>query len=64
MLWLRVPEKVYFKKGCMPVALQELRDVRHAKKVFIVTDNFLYEHGVVTLFQKTLVLSICLTLKQ
>ena len=55
MLWLRVPEKVYFKKGCLPVALQELRDVRHAKKVFIVTDNFLYEHGVVAPIEKQLV---------
>ena len=45
MLWLRIPEKVYFKKGCMPVALSELKDVLHKKKAFIVTDNFLYSNG-------------------
>ena len=45
MLWFRAPEKVYIKKGCLPVALDELRSVRDAKKAFIVTDNFLYENG-------------------
>lgn len=45
MLWLRTPEKVYFKKGCMPVALQELKDVYNRKKAFIVTDTFLYKNG-------------------
>ena len=45
MLWFRAPEKVYIKKGCLPVALDELRTVRHAKKAFIVTDTFLYENG-------------------
>jgi len=45
MLWFRAPEKVYIKKGCLPVALDELRTVRNAKKVFIVTDNFLYKNG-------------------
>ena len=45
MLWWRVPEKVYFKKGCMPVALQELRDVLHKKRCFIITDQFLYMNG-------------------
>ena len=45
MLWFRVPEKVYFKKGCMPVALSELKDILNKKKAFIVTDNFLYSHG-------------------
>ena len=45
MLWFRVPEKVYIKKGCLPVALDELRTVRGAKKAFIVTDTFLYENG-------------------
>ncbi|MBP3381835.1 MAG: aldehyde dehydrogenase family protein, partial [Clostridia bacterium] len=38
MLWFRAPEKVYIKKGCLPVALDELRTVRGAKKAFIVTD--------------------------
>ena len=47
MLWLRVPEKVYFKKGCLPVALQELKDVMNKKKVFVVTDNFLFNNGYV-----------------
>ena len=42
MLWFRAPEKVYIKKGCLPVALEELKD---KKKVFIVTDTFLFENG-------------------
>lgn len=45
MLWFRAPEKVYFKKGCLPVALNELKDVMGKKKVFIVTDRFLYKNG-------------------
>lgn len=45
MLWLRTPQKVYFKKGCMPVALNELRDVLGKKKAFLVTDSFLYQNG-------------------
>ncbi len=45
MLWFRVPEKVYIKKGCLPVALDELRTVRGAKRAFIVTDTFLYQNG-------------------
>ena len=45
MLWFRAPQKVYIKKGCLPVALDELRTVRGAKKAFIVTDTFLYENG-------------------
>ncbi len=44
MLWFRAPEKVYFKKGCMPVALQELKDMGK-KRVFIVTDEFLFKSG-------------------
>lgn len=47
MLWFRTPEKVYFKKGCMPVALDELGTVMHKKKAFIVTDTFLYKNGYV-----------------
>lgn len=47
MLWFRAPEKVYFKKGCMPVALDELGTVMHKKKAFIVTDSFLYKNGYV-----------------
>ena len=45
MLWFRTPDKVYFKKGCMPVALDELGKVMHKKKAFIVTDSFLYKNG-------------------
>lgn len=46
MLWFRVPEKVYFKFGCMPVALQELKDMKK-KKAFIVTDKVLYSLGYI-----------------
>ena len=45
MLWMRVPEKVYFKKGCTPVALDELGTVMGKKRCFIVTDSFLYKNG-------------------
>ncbi|MDE6189222.1 MAG: bifunctional acetaldehyde-CoA/alcohol dehydrogenase, partial [Clostridia bacterium] len=50
MLWFRAPEKVYFKKGCLGVALRELKDVMDKKKAFIVTDSFLYQSG----FTKTI----------
>ncbi len=45
MLWFRAPEKVYIKRGCLPVALEELKQVMDKKKVFIVTDTFLFENG-------------------
>ena len=45
MLWFRAPEKIYIKKGCLPVALDELKSVMGKKKAFIVTDNFLYKNG-------------------
>ena len=45
MLWFRAPEKVYIKKGCLPVALDELKNVMHKKRCFIVTDSFLYHNG-------------------
>ena len=45
MLWFRVPQKVYMKKGCLPVALDELKHVMGKKKAFIVTDSFLYNNG-------------------
>ena len=45
MLWFRAPEKVYIKKGCLPVALDELKFVMGKKKAFIVTDTFLYKNG-------------------
>ena len=45
MLWFRAPEKVYIKRGCLPVALEELKNVMNKKKVFIVTDTFLFQNG-------------------
>lgn len=54
MLWLRVPEKVYFKRGCMPVALRELKEVYNKKRVFIVTDQFLYKSGFTKTIEETL----------
>ena len=45
MLWFRAPEKVYIKKGCLSVALDELKNVMGKKRAFIVTDTFLYENG-------------------
>ncbi|MEG0912114.1 MAG: bifunctional acetaldehyde-CoA/alcohol dehydrogenase [Oscillospiraceae bacterium] len=45
MLWFRTPQKIYMKKGCLPVALDELKNVIGKKKVFIVTDSFLYNNG-------------------
>ena len=45
MLWFRAPEKVYIKKGCLPVALDELKNVMGKRKAFIVTDSFLYHNG-------------------
>lgn len=45
MLWFRTPEKVYIKRGCLPVALEELNNVMNKKRVFIVTDSFLYKNG-------------------
>ena len=45
MLWFRAPQKIYIKKGCLPVALEELDAVMHKQKAFIVTDSFLYQNG-------------------
>ena len=45
MLWFRAPEKVYIKKGCLPVDLDELKTVMGKKKAFVVTDSFLYHNG-------------------
>ncbi len=45
MLWFRAPEKIYEKRGCLPVALQELKSVMGKKRAFIVTDSFLYKNG-------------------
>lgn len=54
MLWLRTPEKVYFKRGCLPVALDELGNVMHKKRAFIVTDTFLYKNGYTEVITKKL----------
>ncbi len=51
MLWFRAPQKVYFKKGCLPVALAELKD---KKRAFIVTDSFLYQNGYTKPVEKKL----------
>lgn len=45
MLWFRVPEKLFFKRGCLRTALTELKDEYNKKRAFIVTDKFLYESG-------------------
>ncbi len=45
MLWFRAPEKVYLKRGCLPVALDELKNVMNKRRAFIVTDSFLYKNG-------------------
>lgn len=45
MLWFRAPEKVYIKKECLPVALEDLKNTLNKHRAFIVTDTFLYEHG-------------------
>ncbi len=45
MLWFRAPEKIYMKRGCLPVALDELKSVMGKRKAFIVTDSFLYNNG-------------------
>ncbi len=45
MLWFRAPEKIYFKRGSLPIALDELKNVMGKKKAFIVTDSFLFHNG-------------------
>ena len=45
MLWFKTPDKVYIKKGCLPVALEELKTEMNKKKAFIVTDSFLFKNG-------------------
>ena len=54
MLWFRAPEKVYFKKGCLPIALDELKTVLGKKRAFIVTDEFLYKNGYTKNIEKKL----------
>ena len=45
MLWFRAPQKVYTKRGCLPVALAELKNIMGKKRAFVVTDSFLYQNG-------------------
>ena len=47
MLWFRTPQKVYFKKGCLPVAMRELKQVLGKQKAFVVTDRFLFQRGTI-----------------
>lgn len=54
MLWFRAPQKVYLKKGCLPVAIQELKSEYGKKRAFIVTDSFLYHHGYTSNLEKYL----------
>lgn len=54
MLWFRTPQKVYFKKGCLPVALRELSEVLHRKRAFLVTDRFLFQSGMTACITKHL----------
>ncbi len=62
MLWFRTPPKIYMKKGCLPVALDELRTVLDKKRVFIVTDNFLFKNGYLdTVIRKLSELDIAYT---
>ncbi|AGM25246.1 bifunctional acetaldehyde-CoA/alcohol dehydrogenase [Spiroplasma chrysopicola] len=53
MEWIRLPEKIYHKFGCLPFALEDLKNWQ-AKKVFIVTDpviNKLYSHKITTVLE-------------
>ncbi len=54
MLWFRAPEKIYMKKGCLPVALSELKTVLGKKKAFLVTDSFLFHNGYTKAVEKKL----------
>ena len=54
MLWFRAPQKVYFKKGCLGVAIRELGEVLGKKRAFIVTDSFLYKNGYTNFLTKYL----------
>jgi len=51
MLWFKVPPKVYFKRGCLDLALKELKG---KKRAFIVTDRFLFNSGAVDNITKVL----------
>ncbi|MGN0014304.1 MAG: iron-containing alcohol dehydrogenase, partial [Candidatus Gastranaerophilaceae bacterium] len=51
MLWFKVPQKVYFKRGATDLALRELAG---RKKAFIVTDRFLFSSGAADQITKVL----------
>ena len=58
MLWFRAPEKIYIKKGCLPVALNELGEMGK-KRAFIVTGPHLYKTGAAEpIFEKLTQLGI------
>ncbi|OWY37812.1 bifunctional acetaldehyde-CoA/alcohol dehydrogenase [Xenophilus sp. AP218F] len=44
MLWHKLPKSIYFRRGCLPVALEDLSD---KKRCLIVTGQYLFEHGFV-----------------
>lgn len=54
MLWFRTPQKVYFKKGCLPIALRELGEVLQCKRAFLVTDQFLFQNGMTSCVTRVL----------
>ena len=55
MLWFRAPEKVYFKRGSLRLALEELGEKEYGKKrAFVVTDEYLYNSGMVKEVTKVL----------
>ena len=54
MLWFRIPEKLYFKRGCFSIALDELKNVYNKKKALIVTDAYTYKNGLSAPIEKKL----------
>ena len=51
MLWFQIPQKMYFKYGCLCTAIGDLAG---KKRAFIVTDKFLYNSGVLAPMLQTL----------
>ncbi|MGK4331825.1 bifunctional acetaldehyde-CoA/alcohol dehydrogenase [Lonsdalea quercina] len=46
MLWHKIPKSIYFRRGSLPLALEEVA-TEGAKRAFIVTDPFLFNNGYV-----------------
>ena len=46
MLWHKLPKSIYFRRGCLPIALEEIA-TDGKKRAFIVTDSFLFNNGYV-----------------